>query len=193
MNDVIKQMDEAASGYIDELLEVKQEFNEMEKFLEIAHPALLEMRKEARLAAGKGGVTSDDVKKINVGLTAYEEYMGRAHRVIEQFDFVYTKLVNYFKQIRVQLAISRSQLKFQHDVIAEEEILDQFMANIKRIAELIKKGAHHVSEQGNNLVINREIARRINEITEDACKLMKVEPPKLHKVEQTAPIQEGGM
>lgn len=191
MNDVIKQMDQAASGYIEELLTVKHEFNEMRKFLEIARPALLEMRKEARLAAGKGGVTADDVKKINVGLTAFEEYMGRSQQVIEHFDFVYTKLVNYFKQIRVQLAISRSQLKFQHDVIAEESILDQFMANIKNIAELIKKGAHHVSEQGNNLVINHEIARRLKEITEDVCKLMKIDPPELYEIDHNASMQEG--
>ncbi len=170
MNDVIQTLDSSLTNTlatVDELLQKYQlNISIINELREEYRTKLVDARLKLQ------GSNPDLAQKLDNRMKAVQEFSNRAMKLATVFEESYEPMQQFIKQLRLQVAMLRSQLKFQIDALVEQEVMDKFGDNVKTLSQLINKVLQQVSMLQNNLIIVNELTAKVREIDREINKFL---------------------
>ncbi len=106
------------------------------------------------------------------------EYYARIMSYYQYFHDSFSKLMYFIKRVYLQVSMSRSQVKFQHDALNDPEVMEKFSENIKLLVQLVKTASEHITQIQGYYAISLELmtqAKAIRKNISERLSAMKSE------------------
>lgn len=152
--------------------DIQATFKETSSKLSELHEQIQMLQVDTKLV-GEASTDSSFREYAEKSVKALFEYSRRGRTLVERFEADEKSMIQFLKQMRVQIAMLSSQLKFQYDVISEPSIINTFTDNIKTISDLLNTASQRIGTHQNNLLIANELVSKVQNIMNDVSRRME--------------------
>jgi hypothetical protein len=171
MNDIINTLETAVLKNHKSMLELHARVVKMDKDATEVGDELKILRVDAKAVfeqAGHGYMTDYVEKKFR----SSQDHKRRVAQTIAQYQEMFPKLLYYVKQVQVQVAMLRAQVKFHGDVLVSPEVIEPFTDNIKLVNEILQTMVKSISDLQHSYAMARETVNQMQALAEDVRKRM---------------------
>lgn len=177
MEEVVHSLEQTIGRDQEILLQLRRYFDELLVEVKEGQETLGPFRMELKfLEQIEGG--EDLHYHATVKLKVVGEYYIRIMGYAQYFQDSFSKLLYYIKRVYLQVAMARSQVKFQYDAMNDPEVMEKFSENIKLLVQLVKTASERITQLQSYYAISIELmtqARSIRKNINDRMIAMKPE------------------
>lgn len=166
MKDIVDKMDDAVIREQTLLLDIKKKYALIEFQLQDVQERTSSYRTESKWIIDK---THDAEYQdfIELKLRVISEYYRRILNLAEAFKSVFPGLFQLTKQIRIQVVMLRSQLKFKIETLGDQSLLNVFSGNVQAVVKLIQVLSERMAHYETQIMVASELNSHIMNIFED--------------------------
>lgn len=113
----------------------------------------------------------------NMKLKVVTEYYARITTYMEYFHDSFAKLMYFIKRVYLQVAMARSQVKFQYDALSDPEVMEKFSENIKLLVQLVKTASEQITQLQSYYTISMELMTQTKSIRQNIVDRVKAMRP----------------